>query len=198
MDFVSDSNQRGRPNLAVPPPPSPQAPAPPADFDQPGAVRFSFLAAPFRIHLLCGLISSLFAIFCSRVLGRALQFILDQPESFSAYSPTATALPGSLNPSDQIVAGHVTLIDKFVYVFQEEFSSSSSAQAGPSPTDAFLFRLCGVLLYTIYALVIAFALSFSALFHSFFFIFYVWRKWIGLGQGLYGVWNSDAMIQGVW
>ncbi|KAJ8104308.1 hypothetical protein POJ06DRAFT_244191 [Lipomyces tetrasporus] len=148
--------------------------------------RHAYFATPLHLHLLCGAISFLFTFLLSRVVGLVLQFVLQQPLGQSGAVPTPSAQSSS--------PPHITLIDKFVLVFQQEFASSSS-----SPSDAYLFRFCGVLLYTLYALVIAFALSFSALFHSFSFIFFVWRKWIGLGKGLYGVWkNEGGGIQGVW
>ncbi|KAK9353153.1 hypothetical protein V1505DRAFT_375290 [Lipomyces doorenjongii] len=147
--------------------------------------RHAYFATPLHLHLLCGAISFLFTFLLSRVVGLVLHFVLQQTSLQS--TPVAMSSPQPSPP-------HMTLIDKFVLVFQEEFASSSS-----SPSDAYLFRFCGVLLYTLYALVIAFALSFSALFHSFSFIFFVWRKWIGLGKGLYGVWkNEGGGIQGVW
>ncbi|KAK9366757.1 hypothetical protein V1509DRAFT_629022 [Lipomyces kononenkoae] len=148
--------------------------------------RHAHFATPLHLHLLCGAISFLLTFLLSRVVGLVLHFVLQQP-TIQYPIGTQMAAPQS-SPS------HMPLIDKFVLVFQEEFASSSI-----SPSDAYLFRFCGVLLYTLYALVIAFALSFSALFHSFSFIFFVWRKWVGLGKGLYGVWKNDGGgIPGVW
>ncbi|KAK9452929.1 hypothetical protein V1511DRAFT_463702 [Dipodascopsis uninucleata] len=148
--------------------------------------RHVYLATPLHLHLLFGGISFLFTLLLSRVLGVVLQFILQNNSSY------ATSVAASSLSSSNSSGPHMTLIDRFVLVFQEEFGT-------PAGDDVYLFRFCGVLLYTLYALIIAFALSFSALFHSFSFIFFVWRKWIGLGKGLWGVWTNDVVSQmGVW
>ncbi|KAK9383501.1 uncharacterized protein V2V93DRAFT_5067 [Kockiozyma suomiensis] len=151
-----------------------------------------YFATPLNIHVFfCGAISFVFTFVLVRVLGHVLQLILQLPTSSST---TSDAVQVAAVQTQYPSTSHITLIDKFVLVFEEEFGSSSSMEI----TNASLFRFCGVLLYTLYAVVIAFALSFSALFHSFSFIFFVWRKWIGIGKGLYGVWNSDSGMTGVW
>ncbi|KAK7203440.1 hypothetical protein BZA70DRAFT_283700 [Myxozyma melibiosi] len=179
----------------------------PVGVPAPARAHRGFFATSLHIHLLIGGISFVFTFVLTRVLGMVLYYVLQQPVSSfftdgalddsaasAASAMATTAAAAAADASTSAASSHITLIDKFVLVFEEEFGSSAAI----SPSDAYLFRFCGVLLYTLYAIVVAFALSFSALFHSFSFIFFVWRKWIGIGKGLYGLWNSDSGITGVW
>ncbi|KAK9452168.1 uncharacterized protein V1518DRAFT_410521 [Limtongia smithiae] len=172
--------------------------------------RRLYFDVPLQTYLICLTLWFLFNFVCFRAVCLALLFYLQLPPSDSPlffFFPIAGLAPVSSASSNTTTSAlyaatstypppSTTLIDKFVVVLRDEFTIPTAA---PSPSDEYLFRFCGVLLYTLYALIIAFALSFSALFHSFSFVFFVWRKWTALGKGLYDVWRSEGgAVPGVW
>ncbi|KAK9477454.1 hypothetical protein V1514DRAFT_333703 [Lipomyces japonicus] len=163
-----------------------------------GHVQHVYVPVPLYLHLFCGGISLLIVFIFARVLGVTMHYILDDDISI-ANSMTTTATTVTNMPSLSS-ANHHTLIDKFVAVLQEEFGAGRKLPAGASGAshdqhavviDQYLLRVCGVLLYTVYALVVAFALSLSALFHSLSFVSFIWRRWKGVGQVLFEVFNNS-------
>ncbi|KAK9464994.1 hypothetical protein V1512DRAFT_267032 [Lipomyces arxii] len=137
-----------------------------------GRIR-AYFAIPLHIHVI-GLLWFVCTVSLSRILGFALQFIL-QP---------ATAPPTINEP--------LSLIDQFVIALQDAFSGYTN------PPETYLLRLCGVLLYTVYVLIVTFILSFSASFHAFAFVFFVARKWTALSKGFYEIYADNGAISGIW
>ncbi|KAK9472888.1 uncharacterized protein V1510DRAFT_393898 [Dipodascopsis tothii] len=101
-------------------------------------------------------------------------------------------------------------INRFFKIFEEEFRDAGFVlyENGPKAGEPgllggyvdnlFLFRLSGYMLYTLYDIVLTLLISFSCLFHLISLTFLLWRKWGGVGVGLWELWTGERVQNGVW